>query len=99
MTGGERSMATEPQHISFDQFAGNLQGVFDQVSERNRPVVVERDGETFLLEKQEPEDIWKDYDPQKVQRVLRASAGALKGVDLDTFLQDIHAQREQGPGR
>jgi hypothetical protein len=92
-------MATEPQYISFDQFADNLKCVFDQVSEGNRPVVVERDGETFRLEKQAPEDIWRDYDPDKVRRALKASAGALRGVDLEGFLHDIHEQREQGPGR
>lgn len=92
-------MATEPNYINFDQFAGNLRQIFDQVSLGNQPVVVERDGETFRLEKEAPEDIWEGYDPEKVRRALKSSTGALKGVDLDELLEDLYAQREQGPNR
>jgi hypothetical protein len=40
-------------------------------------------------------DIWASYDPGKVQEALRQSAGALKGVDREQLLQNIHAAREQ----
>jgi hypothetical protein len=40
-------------------------------------------------------DIWADYDPEKVRQGLRASAGALKGVDIETLQKDIKSQRKQ----
>jgi hypothetical protein len=40
-------------------------------------------------------DIWAGYDPIKVLADLRASAGALVGVDRDELLADIRAQRGQ----
>ncbi len=42
-----------------------------------------------------PEDIWVGYDPEQVRAALRESAGALKGVDREALLRDIHAAREQ----
>jgi len=92
-------MAQQPQRIDFDQFAGNLQEIIDQVSAENQPVVVERDGETFRLEKQDPDDIWNNYDPEKVRAALKASIGMFAGTDTEAFLKEMHEQREQGPGR
>ena len=48
---------------------------------------------------QEPEDVWKDCDPDRVQAALRASAGAFAGIDIEALIEDIEAQREQGPER
>jgi hypothetical protein len=62
-------------------------------------VVVERDGESFRLEKESPEDIWRDYDPEKVRAALDASIGIFAGTDTETFLKEIDEQREQGPNR
>ena len=85
--------------MNFDHFQTHLAQVFEQVRNGNQPVLVERNGETYRLEKEVPEDIWKDYNPEKVQKALAASRGMLKGVDLDELLRDLDAQREQGPGR
>ncbi len=92
-------MAHQPQPMDFEDFAGNLDEVFERVRDRNQPVLVERDGETYRLEKDVPDDIWKEYDPARVKKALKASAGALKGVDVETLLADLDGQREQGPGR
>ncbi len=40
-------------------------------------------------------DVWAGYDPKKVREALRESAGALKGLDREKLLEDIHAAREQ----
>lgn len=89
-------MPNEPLLMDFDQFAGNLREVFERVRDRNQPVRVERDGEIYRLEREQPHDIWQRYDPEKVRQALKASAGALKGVDRNELLEDIYAQREQG---
>jgi hypothetical protein len=39
--------------------------------------------------------IWAGYDPGGVIAALRASAGALVGVDREQLIADIHAAREQ----
>jgi hypothetical protein len=92
-------MAEELERIDFEDFAGNVQEVFRRVRERNQPVLVERDGEVYRLEKQEPDDIWRDYDPEKVQQALTASRGMFAGSDPEKFLREIDEQREQGPNR
>jgi hypothetical protein len=88
-------MAHEPPRIDFEDFASRLPQVFDQVRNRRQPVLVERDGETYRLERAEPTDIWKDYDPGKVQAGARRVAGILAGVDRDQLFADLYAQREQ----
>lgn len=87
-------MAHRPQRIEFENFAGNLEEVFEQVRRCNEPVLVERDGETFRLERDASGDIWKDYDPERVQKAMAASVGVLKGVDIDSLLEELKAQRE-----
>jgi hypothetical protein len=42
------------------------------------------------------QDIWADYDPEKVRQGLKTSAGALKGVDIEALKKDIKSQRQQG---
>jgi len=42
-----------------------------------------------------PQDMWINYHPKQVQQALQHSAGTLKGVDRETLLTDIAAQRHQ----
>jgi hypothetical protein len=92
-------MAHNPQPIDFDDFARHLAQVFDQVRRRHQPILVERDGQVFRVELQEPEDIWEGYDPEKVERALRASRGLFAGTNTEQFLAEMHEQRGQGPNR
>ena len=92
-------MEHEPQRMNFEQFKMHLQQVFEQVRDGNQPVLVERNGETYRLEKLEPEDVWKDYDPEEVQKALTASRGMFAGTNRESFLHEIHEQREQGANR
>lgn len=92
-------MAQQQPRIDFDDFAENLEKVFEHIRDRNQPVYVEHNGETYRVEKETSGDIWQDYDADRVQKALRATAGMLKDVDIDALIADIEAQREQGPGR
>ena len=40
------------------------------------------------------QDIWADYDPDKVRQGVQSSAGALKGVDHEALKKDIQGQRQ-----
>jgi hypothetical protein len=84
--------------MSFNQFARQLQAVFDTMAKRGGKVLVEKEGVLFRLEPEnvpKKEDIWASYDPEKTIQGLRKSAGALKGVDRDTLQRDIQNQRKQ----
>ena len=64
------------------------------------PVVLEKDGERYVLAREDAHDIWADYNPEKVRQALLQSAGALAGIDRKSLLSEIHAAREQNsPGR
>ena len=89
-------MTNQPERMNFEQFRTHLQQVFEQVRASNQPVLVERNGETYRLEKEEPQDIWEGYDPERARKALAQAAGALAGVDTEELLADIHAQRAQG---
>lgn len=90
-------MAVEPVRLDFDEFAQHLPEVFDRLKREGRPVVVDRDGELYRIEppSAEPYDFWQVYDVARALEALRASAGALRGVDTAELLADIHAQRGQ----
>ena len=57
-----------------------------------RPV---RGKEETAKKEKEPQDIWANYDPNRVRQALQRSAGALAGVDRHKLLADIQAAREQ----
>lgn len=49
---------------------------------------------------QDHEDIWANYDPEKVRASLDALQGLFNGVNVDAYLEDIASAREQKtPGR
>jgi len=88
----------EPMRMSFDEFTRRLHAVFDTMAQRGEKVFVEKEGLLFRLEPEKtptPEDIWANYDPQRVKQGLKKSAGALQGVDRDELIKDIHMQRQQ----
>jgi hypothetical protein len=60
--------------------------------------VLERDGVRYHLNRADDAsdvDVWADYDPDKADAALVASAGTLAGVDIDELLSDLAAQRAQ----
>ena len=74
---------------------------------RDHPVELERRGirfritrmhedvDTSRLEFTDEHDIWAAYDPTKVLRAVRSSAGALHGVDIDQLKRDLAEERAQ----
>ncbi len=97
---------TKEQHIPFEDFARSLAGIFDRLARQRTAVFVERAGRLYRLEPADPaapaqpqlaphDDIWADYSQERVLEGLRASAGALDGVNTAQLLNDLHAQREQ----
>jgi len=95
---GVKKVAKEVKRVNFDEFAINLPTIFDTMARRKEPVLIEREGQIYRLEleqAQPPENIWSSYDPEKVRRGLKKSAGALAGVDREILLRDMHEAREQ----
>jgi hypothetical protein len=70
-----------------------LARLLDQMGQT--PVLLEKGGKLYRLTEELQEDIWTDYDPQKTRAALRKSAGALRTVDRDELLADIHLGRAQ----
>jgi len=46
-------MAQQPERIAFEEFATHVQQVFDTIKKQNQPVLVEREGETYVVTKQQ----------------------------------------------
>ncbi|MGI8553031.1 MAG: hypothetical protein ACR2PL_19935 [Dehalococcoidia bacterium] len=59
------------------------------------PILLEKDGILYQLRTVEADDPWAAYDPERVRAALRASAGALKGIDREELWTDLKAQRAQ----
>jgi hypothetical protein len=90
-------MTQEPRHIQFDDFVRQVQSIFDLLAHEKQPVVVERAGQLFRLEREpgKGDDIWATYNPEHVREAVRKSAGTLQGVDRAELQRDLREQREQ----
>ena len=84
-------MYSQPKHIKVKP-GSELARLLEEANEA--PLLLEKDGVLYHLAAQE-EDIWADYDPERVRAGLKESAGALAGVDTKHLLEDIHQSREQ----
>jgi hypothetical protein len=93
-------------HIDISDVPALLQ-LAEEVRSSNCPIVLHRGAEELavLLPRRrrtahvpalaDPDDIWAGYNPERVQQALLESAGALKGLDRDTFLADLKEQGQQ----
>ncbi|MDP9367330.1 MAG: hypothetical protein M3Q03_03470 [Chloroflexota bacterium] len=67
--------------------------------EEGRPVVLVKDGVRYRVDREdtaEPtEDIWANYDPERVLRVLDETAGSWQEIDTEALIVEIHEQRGQ----
>ena len=90
-------MATETKVINVAP-ESELGRFLEEIGEA--PVILDRDGERYVLAREDAHDHWADYSPEKVRQALLQSAGALADIDRESLLSDIHAAREQNsPGR
>ena len=85
-------MATETKVINVAP-ESELGRFLEEIGEA--PVVLEKDGERYVLAREDAHDIWADYNPEKVRQALLQSAGALADIDRKSLLSDIHAARAQ----
>jgi hypothetical protein len=93
-------MVAEQRRISFDEFARTLDAVFDEVAERQEPILVQRGGRLYRLAPaaaDRTDDIWANYDPQEVWQAWEAAREAriFEGVDVEQLKADIKAARGQ----
>lgn len=67
--------------------------------DEGRPVVLVKDGVRYRVDREdvaEPTgDIWANYDPEKVRKMLKRTAGSWTGFDTDAFKAEIREQRGQ----
>jgi len=93
-------MVAEQRRITFDEFAKSLDAVFDEMAERQEPVLVQRGGQLYRLApatEDQPDDIWENYDAKKVLQAWEAARKAriFEGVDVEQVKADIKAARGQ----
>ena len=74
-----------------------LQELARQVQQSRQAIPLMQDDQIVAILQpattQATSDLRASYDPRRTREALRASAGALKGVDTAELLADIHAQR------
>ncbi len=63
---------------------------------RDQPLVLESNGVTYRLYREEPENIWQDYDPEKARRTIAELAGSWVDIDTDRMIQELYRAREEG---
>ena len=88
-------MAAEPRTIKVEP-GSELDRLLDVAG--TEPVLLERDGIAYRLAREEPEDIWAGYDPEKVQEVVAEMAGSLSRAEADEMIANIYRWREEGSG-
>jgi hypothetical protein len=84
-------MAKEPLTITIDPESELGRALDETDGER---IVLLRGAMRFRVTR-EADDLWADYDPQRVRRALRESAGALAGVDVAALQRELREQRSQ----
>jgi hypothetical protein len=61
-----------------------------------KPLILVRDGVRFRLQREDPKpDIWANYDPERVLKVLEETAGSWRDIDTEALIAEIHEQRGQ----
>jgi hypothetical protein len=60
------------------------------------PLLLDKDGVLYRLEREGAEDIWAGYDPRKVPRALDKTVGSWADLDIDAVIAEIYRAREEG---
>ena len=80
------------KRLRYINYAANMQAILDLVANEQQCVELEYEGKLVRLEfAGEAPEI--PHDPEAVRRALKASAGALKNVDIEELKRDL---REMG---
>ena len=84
-------MAETVKRISFDEFSGNLDRIFERVLSEGESIVIEKgEGELVALSPVSSPSAKTAADWE----AFRAAAGSWADVDTDAFLKDIYASRK-----
>lgn len=72
----------------------SLASLLDQA--RDLPLLLERNGERYRLERAENQDLLADSSPAKVRAALEATVGSWADVDAEALIAEIHRWRQEG---
>ncbi len=78
-------MLTEPKRIRVSPNSEIARLLEDA---RDQPLVLESNGITYRLYREEPENIWQDYDPEKAKKTVVEMAGSWADIDTDRMIQE-----------
>jgi hypothetical protein len=80
------------KRLRYVDYAARMQALLDLVADEQQCIELEYKGKLIRLEfvGEAPE---MPHDPEAVRRALKASAGALKGIDIEELKRDL---REMG---
>ena len=84
MTNDPRTIVLDPE----SELARVLAG------QDSTPVMVDSNGVRYVVKRQS-DDVFAGYEPQRVRKALRQSAGILRNVDIDKLKRDLRDQRAQ----
>lgn len=87
------NLAREPKRIKVAR-GTELARLLDEAA--GSPVLLEKDGELYRLNRAEEEDIRVGYDPEKVREAVAKYAGSWSDIDLEAFKSFIYRAREEG---
>lgn len=82
-------MATESTRIDFDDFANDLQAVFERIRRSNEAVLIVYGEDVYRVERALGSTCG-EYDAHRLEWALRESAGALRSVDSEELIRDLH---------
>ena len=91
-------MARQTRKLKYEEFAGRLAEVLDEVAAGHETVLVEKNGTTFSIGLAEPElhEGLPPLPPLEVRReALRKSAGGFHTPDREKFLEELRIMRQQ----
>ena len=92
-------MARYAKILQAKDFVENMDKHLEALADNGGVVLVERNGVLYRVElaTHTRRDIWADYDPERASEALKASAGVLKGVDLEELKRDLRSARGHAP--
>ena len=88
-------MTNETHRINFDDFAAQLPELLETLARDNKQVLVEKGGKLYRVEATDATAGTQTHDPERVRSILARNRGALRTVDRQALMRDIHLAREQ----
>lgn len=86
-------MLREPKTINVDPDS-ELGHLLDEATDA--PLVLEKSGVRYRVSRQDNDDIWTDYDPERVRKVLAETAGSLSQAEAEAMIADLYRARKEG---